>query len=204
MHVLGTGPPCFLKIRNQDRFFSLQRGARQDALGELQRRTVARRARRQLRGAQRAFQPSAVGGGADIFLGVAAEEHERRAIGASERADGLSRFVLRALPVIAVAHARRLIEHDHQLASAAERCDLCRGALRKEWACERRDDERNRRGAHQQQEPVTDPPPAHRLIRNLLDEHQRRKFDDPFPLALNQMHEDRDRNRAEADEEEGG
>ena len=61
-----------------------------------------------------------------------------------------------------------------------------------------------RRRAHQQQEPVADPPPPHRLIRNPLDEHQRRKLDDALPLALNQVDQDRDRDRAEADEEERG
>jgi hypothetical protein len=49
---------------------------------------------------------------------------------------------------------------------------------------------------------VADSPPPYRLIRNFLDEHQRGKFDDPLPLTLNQVDENWNRNRAEADEEE--
>ena len=58
--------------------------------------------------------------------------------------------------------------------------------------------------AHQQQEPVPDPPPPHRLIGNLLHEHQRRKLDHPLPLALNQMHQHRNRDGRQTDEEERG
>jgi hypothetical protein len=50
---------------------------------------------------------------------------------------------------------------------------------------------------------VADAPAADRLVGNLLNEHQRRKFDHPFALALNQVHEDRDGDGAEADEEKG-
>ena len=47
------------------------------------------------------------------------------------------------------------------------------------------------------------PPPPHRLIGNPLHEHQRRELDDALPLALNQVHEDRDGDGAEAEQEEG-
>ena len=105
--------------------------------------------------------------------------------------------------MVAVAHARGVVEQDHQLTVAAGRREG-RRAAREERPRERRDDQRDRRGAHQQQEPVPDPPPADRLIGDLLDEHQRRELDDALPLALNQMHENRHRDGAETEEEERG
>jgi hypothetical protein len=105
--------------------------------------------------------------------------------------------------VIAVAHARRLIEQDHQLAIATGRGN--RGsALRQKRPRERRDDQRDRGSAHQQQEPVPDPPPPHRLIGNLLDEHQRRKLDHPLPFALYQMHQYRNGDGRQTDEKQRG
>ena len=79
-----------------------------------------------------------------------------------------------------------------------------RRALLEERPRERRDDQRDRRRAQQQQQPVADPPPPHRLIGNRLHEHQRRKLDDALPLALNQVHQHRNGDGAEADEEERG
>src|SRR6185436_14554045 len=93
VHVFGSGPSRFLKIGNQDRFFPLQRRARQNAFGEFQRRARAGRARRQFGGAQRGFEAAAIGGGADAFFGVAAEQHQRRPVGGAQRANRLARFV---------------------------------------------------------------------------------------------------------------
>ena len=114
-----------------------------------------------------------------------------------------ARGVLRARPVIAVAHARRLIEQDDDLARAAAdgRGDR---ALAEERPRERGDDQRDRRGAHQQQRPVADAPPPHRLIRNPPHEHQRRKLDDALLLALNQVDQHRDGDRAEAEQKNRG
>ena len=105
--------------------------------------------------------------------------------------------------MIAVAHARRLIEQDHELAIAADAATIAAAPPGQERPRERRDDQRDRRRAHQQQEPVPDPPAPHRLVGNLLHEHQRRELDDVLALALNQVHEDRHDDRGEAEEEEG-
>ena len=46
---------------------------------------------------------------------------------------------------------------------------------------------------------MADPPAADRLIGNPLHEHQRRELDDALPLALHQMHDDRNRERPESE-----
>jgi hypothetical protein len=51
---------------------------------------------------------------------------------------------------------------------------------------------------------VADAPALHRLIRDLLHEHQRREFDHALPLALNEVHDDRHRDGAETEEEQRG
>jgi hypothetical protein len=56
--------------------------------------------------------------------------------------------------------------------------------------------------AAQQQVPMTDPAPPHRLIRDPLHEHQRREVDDVLPFALDEVHDHRDGERAEGDEEQ--
>jgi hypothetical protein len=66
--------------------------------------------------------------------------------------------------VVAVAHARRLVEQDDDFArAAADR----RGhrPLPEERTRERRDDERDGRRPQQQQRPVADPAPADGLVR---------------------------------------
>ena len=94
-------------------------------------------------------------------------------------------------------------EQDHQLAaSASDSCD-CRRAGRQERPREGEDDERQRRRAHQQQEPVAEPAAPDRLIGNPLHEHQRREFDDALFLPLHQVHEHRDGESAQAEEEDG-
>ena len=64
-----------------------------------------------------------------------------------------------------------------------------------------RDDERNRRRAHQQEEPVAKAPAPHRLVRDLLHEHQRRELDHALALALNQVDEHRHGDGAQPDEQ---
>ena len=93
--------------------------------------------------------------------------------------------------------SRMTISRAPPLAAAADR------ALLQERTRERRDDQRDRRRAHQQQRPVADPPPPHRLVRDPAHEHQRRKLDDALLLALNQVDQDRNGDRAEAEQEKG-
>jgi hypothetical protein len=75
--------------------------------------------------------------------------------------------------------------------------------LAEEGTGKRQHDERDGRGAHQEQPPVANSAPAHRLVGNAPDEHQRRKRDDRLPLALNQVDENRDGDRRQAREEQG-
>ena len=77
-------------------------------------------------------------------------------------------------------------------------------ALPEEGAREGQHDQRDRRHAHREQEPVADPPPADRLVGNALQKHQRRKHDDALPLALNEMDQDRNGDGAKGEEERGG
>jgi hypothetical protein len=51
---------------------------------------------------------------------------------------------------------------------------------------------------------VPDPPAAHRLIGNAAQEHQGRKLDNLFLLALNQMEQHGNGQGGEAGEQEGG
>ena len=51
-----------------------------------------------------------------------------------------------------------------------------------------------------EQQPVADAPPPDRLVRNLAQEHQRRELDHTLPLALNQMNQHGNGERAKADE----
>ena len=53
-----------------------------------------------------------------------------------------------------------------------------------------RSDDGDGEGPEEQQGPVANASPPHRLIRNLPDEHQRGELDHPLTLALNQVHED--------------
>ena len=74
-------------------------------------------------------------------------------------------------------------------------------ALPQERPRERGDDERDGRRAQHQERPVPDAPPPHRLVRNPPHEHQRREFDDALLLALNQVDEYRDGDRAQTEQE---
>jgi len=103
--------------------------------------------------------------------------------------------------VIPVAHARRLVEQDDDFACAAAGRRSGR-TLPQKRPRERGDDERDGRGAHQQQRPVADAPSADRLVRDAAHEHQRRKLDDVLLLTLNEVNEDGNRDRAQAQEEE--
>ena len=113
-----------------------------------------------------------------------------------------SRRVARLRPVVPVPHTRRLIEQNHDIArAAADRSG--RRALRQERPRERRHDQRHGRRAQQQQEPMTNPAAPDGLIGNPPYEHQRRKLDDALALALNQVDQHRNGDRAETHEEEG-
>ena len=110
--------------------------------------------------------------------------------------------VTRPLPVIAVAHARRLVEEDDDFA-----CTRGRGGgqrpLLEERTGEGEHQQRDRGTTHREQQPMTDTPPPDRLVGNALQEHQRRKQHDTAALALDQVHEHRDRDGGKGREEEG-
>ena len=69
---------------------------------------------------------------------------------------------------------------------------------------ERGERQGQRRQPHQQERPVADPTPLHRLIRDLAQEHQRGEGHDLLPLLLDQMNDHRDRKAGEADEKQRG
>ena len=121
VHVLGPGPAGFWKSLISTASRALERRAAEDALGELQRRAVARRARR--RPSRRRSPPRAARGPRSRACSPrrscrtarAWRGRRRRGRGRRSRAR-----VLRAcVPVVAVAHARRLIEQDDEFARAA-------------------------------------------------------------------------------------
>ena len=87
------------------------------------------------------------------------------------------RRALRARPRIAVAHAVGAIEQHDDVARAAGRGRELRAA--QERPRKRGDDQRDRRQPQRQQQPVANAAPLHRLVRNLAQEHQRRKLDRP-------------------------
>ena len=104
--------------------------------------TVARGARPDLGRVDGRLEPRSVRRRAHVLFGVAGEQHQRGAIvGAESRARRLPRGLARLSPVIAVAHARRLIEQDDHLARAARRGGGHRALL------EERPRERQRRSA---------------------------------------------------------
>ena len=148
------------------------------------------------------LEPRLVRGGAHVFFGVAREQHQRGAVVARESAHRLPRRFPRALEVIAVAHARRLIEQEDHFAGAAARRHRA-GIAPEERPREGEDDQDQGRGAQQQQRPVANAAAPHRLIGNAAHEHQRRELDHALALALNQMDQDRDGEGAERDEERG-
>ena len=76
-------------------------------------------------------------------------------------------------------------------------------ALLEEGAREREHDQRDRRRAQASSSQWRMRRRRTDWYGNALQEHQRRKLDDALPLALNQMHEYRNGDGAEGDEEEG-
>ena len=119
--VFGAGPAGALEVADEDR---LAARAASSAAGCSRRASAPGRSASSRRQLSRCRSPTSSrprsDGRAHALFGVAAEEDERRAIVAAERVDGLMRRVLRLLPVIAVAHARRVVEQDHDLARAAD------------------------------------------------------------------------------------
>src|SRR5262252_603242 len=69
---------------------------------------------------------------------------------------------------------------------------------------ERRDEEGDRRTSEGEQQQVPDLLAPHRAIRNPLEEHERRKFDDDLSLAVDKMDDHRDGDRRETGEKGGG
>src|SRR5471032_55651 len=110
MRVVRARTPQLLEIADQYRLAPLHRRSAEDAVGELQRGTEARRAGADMCRSDRGFETAPIRGGPHVLLGVSAEEHERCAVVRAEPAHGLARGVLGALPVVAVSHARGLIE----------------------------------------------------------------------------------------------
>ncbi len=102
--------------------------------------------------------------------------------------------------MVAIRDAVALVEEDNDFTRAGTDSRVQVVALQKRPR-ERQHDERQRREPHHQQQPVVNPPPAHRLVRNALHEHQRRKTDHLLLLALNQMDEYRNRQGRERNEE---
>ena len=111
-------------------------------------------------------------------------------------------FSLRALPMVAVPHAGGPVEQDHDLARAGRRGGGLHRVFLEKRPREGQRDERHRGDPQQQQKPVLDAAALDGLVRNLPQEHERRKQDDVAPLALNEVHEDRHGDRAQSDDEE--
>ena len=203
--VLGAAPAGLLEVGDQDRFAPLQRRAR---------RGCSRPASAPGRSASRPTSTFAASSAASsrprsevarmFSSALRLNSTSVARSSAPSESIALRAASLRALPVIAVAHARRLIEQDDDLAAAAGGGERRRGALREERPRERRDDQRDRRRAHQQQRTSGGSAAAAPTDTESLHEHQRRELDDPLPLALNQVHEHRNGDGAEADEEERG
>ena len=129
-HFFRSAPAGVLEIADQHRLAALERRPAEDAFRELQRGAVARRARSHARRVDRA--PRAACG--PRWRACSLRRCARRARasrGRRRRGPARPRAPRpRAIPVVAVAHARRLIEQDDDLARAAAdrrgRGALCR------------------------------------------------------------------------------
>ena len=201
MHFFRSGPAGSLEVADEDRLPAFQRRPAQDALRKLQRGAIARRSGSHFRGVDGAFEPPAVRRRAHVLFGISRKQRERRPVVRAHAADHAPRRLTCFVPVVAVAHAGRLIEEDDDIARAAAHRGR-RRAPAQERSRERGDDERHRRRAEQQQEPVPDAPAADGLVRNAPHEHQRRELHHAFPLALNQMEQHRHGDRAQSEHEE--
>jgi hypothetical protein len=102
------------------------------------------------------------------------EGDERNPIDRAKPAGGGARGIRRSAPAAAVPHAVRAVEKDDEL--PAVRAGSRGGELPlEEWPSERRDDDRDRDAAQDEQKDVTDLLPPHRAVRDLAQEHERRK-----------------------------
>ena len=139
LDLLGAGPAGLLKVADEHHFLVLERRCAQDALRQLECRTVARRAGRRpsrRRSPGRAATRSLV---ARTFSSAFLENSTSVARSSPPRPSiGLPGCLSCLLPAIAVAHAGRLVEQHDDLARADRRRDRQR-ALRKERPRERRD-----------------------------------------------------------------
>ena len=203
MQILGPLPAHSLEVRDQDGFAALQGRLRKEALSQLQGWSEARRARADAGGVEGREEARLVGRRLDALFRILREQHERRPIVAGEPLDGLTGGAARSFPVVAVMHAGGLIQQNHHLARA-DRCRRRQRSLAEERPRKGRDDHREGRRPHQKQGPVADTPAANRLIRNSPQKHQRGKFDDALSLPLDEVHDDRDRERGEAGQEDRG
>ena len=169
--------PVFWKSLISTASRRVQRRRAEDALGQLERGAVARRAGR--RPWPRRSPPR---GGRDRTWRACSLRRCGRRARASPRSspperadDACARRPARAAsdrrsPCSPIDRAARRSRARRRAAAAASA--LCGRNGRANAATMQRD----RRRAHQQQQPVADPPPPHRLIRDPLHEHQRREL----------------------------
>ena len=175
-------PAGLLEVADEDRFLARQRRAargcspRASAPG---RSACAsdddlRRRRSRPRAAPRSDVARTVLLGVSCRTARASRGRRRRAPATTLRAR-----LARALPVVAVAHAGRLIEQDDDLARAGRGGrGLDADPAVKNGRANAATISAIAAGAQQQQQPVVDPAALDRLIRNPPHEHQRRELDD--------------------------
>ncbi len=133
----------------------------------------------------------------------AAKKTTARAVAGPETPHDAPRRVLRAGPVVAVAHAGRPVEQDHDLAGAAGRRRPARRRPDRNGRANASGDQREREDAQREQRPVANRAAAHRLVRDPAQEHQRRERHDRPPLALHEVHDDRNRDGEQSGEQGG-
>ena len=97
-----------------------------------------------------------------------------------------------------------MVEEDDDLAGAVRRRRDAVGILFEERPGEGQHQQRDRGAAQEQQQPVVNLPPLHRLVRNPAQEHQRREVNDLFPLPPDQMDQHGHGYRREPEEERRG
>ena len=199
---LAALPSGLLKVADEHHFPARECGAKQQALGQTQRRRETRRVGRYLGVVDRGFELAAITGRADRFLGARRKQHERALIGAAETVDHLQGLGLGALPDVPVTHAGGPVEEDDHLPRARHGTGRRDGVDRQKRSREGSNQQHHRAGPHEEQPPVVDPAPFDGLVRHALDEHERRKLDDVLPLALDEVHQDRHGDGREPQEEE--
>ena len=171
VHALVTGPPCSLKIGEQDHFATGELRFFDDRLGDLQSRTVTSDRGSDLDGVQCALQTLPIRGRPSDDSGALTEGDERSPIQRAEGVEDLTGFFKRSLELVADLHAVGLVEKDHDLAWSVRTSD-CKRALFEERSGERKCNQSEGERAHRQQEPVLNASPSLLLERDLLQEHE--------------------------------